>query len=220
MTPWGRSILAWSLTSCGRFDSGRRIVQRVGQPSPQDDRRPTASIDASVALLPINSSLSLTGCTLITGGGGTGGQGGTGQDGQPGGLGASGDSDGGNGGSGAGGSGGTGGTGGLSSAVVFQGAAPPTVQSCTFVVADPGHGGAGGPPGVGMALEEGVARPSPGPACQARPGSTNARSMARASCASKPLCKSFDPLRGARARVPPPTLWLYALGAARRSHAR
>ena len=104
---------------------------------------------ASVAVLSIHSSISLTGCTVITGGGGTGGLGGTGQDGEPGGAGGSGLSEnpGGNGGNGAGGSGGAGGTGGLSAGVVFQGSAPPMIQSCTFLVGDPGHGGAGGPPG-------------------------------------------------------------------------
>ena len=104
---------------------------------------------ASVALLSIQSSLTLTGCTVITGGGGSGGTGGTGQDGQAGGAGGAGlnDNGGGSGGNGAGGSGGGGGTGGLSAGIVFQGSAPPTVESCTFIVADPGHGGPGGPPG-------------------------------------------------------------------------
>jgi len=39
------------------------------------------------------------------------------------------------------------GSGGLSAGVVFQGPASPMIQSCTFIIGDPGHGGAGGPPG-------------------------------------------------------------------------
>lgn len=104
---------------------------------------------ASVAVLSIQSSLSLSGCTVITGGGGTGGQGGTGQDGQPGGQGAAGQDNsnpGGHGGNGAGGSGGAGGTGGVSAGILFLGSAP-MLQQCTFTVGAPGHGGAGGPPG-------------------------------------------------------------------------
>jgi hypothetical protein len=109
---------------------------------------------ASVALVSVNNvSLTLTTCALTTGGGGSGGAGGAGDAAQPGGQGgtAVANNAGGNGGAGAGGSGGGGGTGGLSAGVLYRGATPPVLQSCTLTIGDPGHGGAAGSAGSASA---------------------------------------------------------------------
>jgi hypothetical protein len=102
---------------------------------------------AAVGLASFHSSFLLSGCTLITIGGGPGGPGGKGEVGAAGGLGDLGENGcgGGSGANGAGGAGGAGGTGGPSVGLLYAGA-PPTASGLKFELGS--GGGTGGSPGT------------------------------------------------------------------------
>jgi hypothetical protein len=114
---------------------------------------------SSIALLFVQSSVTLTKCQFIAGAAGNGGKGATGEDGQAGGFvpgnPSNGGCQGGGGGAGAGGNGGGGGAGGISAGVAYSGT-PPTIDGSPIPsaatltnVTIPGAGGIPGAKGTG-----------------------------------------------------------------------
>jgi hypothetical protein len=123
---------------------------------------------ASLALVIVDSTVTLTGCVLRTGTGGVGGPGNGGQDGQGGGTGGTGACKGGNGAQGGGGGGGGGGPGGPSVGIAWTGMTALTIDGASvtqnlatlplpsmFTGGGGGPGGSAGPAGTGGGAADG-----------------------------------------------------------------
>ena len=115
---------------------------------------------SSIALLSFNSTVTVDGGTLVSGGAGAGGAGGDGQDGQSGGALGAGACNGGSGASGAGGSGGGGGAGGHSVPVAFVGT-DPRVLGAPLTPGTKGAVGSGGKAGAGAGNAGNSGTPGP-----------------------------------------------------------